>query len=229
MYSGWRNSYLRYKTYFLNVVGRYREREDIRAYLEILLSLTAVSIFSVFALRPTLLTIAELIREIETKKETLSQMEAKIKNLSQAQALFDKERVAISLLNTSIPQRVDPVVFSRQIEGLSSKHQVELTQIETGSTTLLGKDTISSSEKPPTTGKTIVPLPEGTKAFNYSIGLTSRPDQFALLMNFLSDLERLRLPSRLDYISLSITKIKEEKTLSMKIEARIPFYADKEE
>ena len=101
MYPGWRNNYLRYKTYFLNVLGRYRERADVRVYLEILLSLTAISIFSVFALRPTLLTIAELIKEIESKKLTLTQMEEKINNLSQAQTLFDRERGKIVLLDTS--------------------------------------------------------------------------------------------------------------------------------
>ena len=230
MYPGWRNNYLRYKTYFLNVLGRYKERADVRVYLEILLSLTAISIFSVFALRPTLLTIAELIKEIDSKRETLAQMETKINYLAQAQTLFDRERGKIVLLDTSIPKKIDPVVFARQVEGLSSKHQSQILEVATGSTPISGAVVIGSSTDSSTnSGNAIEPLPEGTVTFNYSIQLVSALDQFATLSNFLSDLERLRLPTKLDSLNVSITEIDQEKILLMRIEGRLPYYPTKEE
>ena len=223
MYPGWRNNYLRYKTYFLNVLGRYRERADVRVYLEILLSLTAISIFSVFALRPTLLTIAELIKEIESKKLTLTQMEEKINNLSQAQTLFDRERGKIVLLDTSIPQKIDPVIFARQMEGLSSKHQSQILEVLTGSTPISGE--VVSSTDSSSSSRDVEALPEGTLTFKYSIQLVSALDQFTALSNFLSDLEQLRLPSKLDSLSLSTTEIDQEKFLLMRIEGRLPYYS----
>ncbi|KKR29382.1 hypothetical protein A2715_03350 [Candidatus Woesebacteria bacterium RIFCSPHIGHO2_01_FULL_39_32] len=225
MYPGWRNNYLRYKTYFLNVLGRYRERADVRVYLEILLSLTAISIFSVFALRPTLLTIAELIKEIESKKLTLTQMEEKINNLSQAQTLFDRERGKIVLLDTSIPQKIDPVIFARQMEGLSSKHQSQILEVLTGSTPISGEVVIGSSTDSSSSSRDVEALPEGTLTFKYSIQLVSALDQFTALSNFLSDLEQLRLPSKLDSLSLSTTEIDQEKFLLMRIEGRLPYYS----
>ena len=225
MYPGWRNNYLRYKTYFLNVLGRYRERADVRVYLEILLSLTAISIFSVFALRPTLLTIAELIKEIESKKLTLTQMEEKINNLSQAQTLFDRERGKIVLLDTSIPQKIDPVIFARQMEGLSSKHQSQILEVLTGSTPISGEVVIGSSTDSSSSSRDVEALPEGTLTFKYSIQLVSALDQFTALSNFLSDLEQLRLPSKLDSLSLSTTEIYQEKFLLMRIEGRLPYYS----
>lgn len=225
MYPGWRNNYLRYKTYFLNVLGRYKERADVRVYLEILLSLTAISIFSVFALRPTLLTIAELIKEIESKKLTLAQMEEKINNLSQAQTLFDRERGKIVLLDTSIPQKIDPVIFARQMEGLSSKHQSQILEVVTGSTPISGEAVIGSSTDSSSSSQDVEALPEGTLTFKYSIQLVSALDQFTALSNFLSDLERLRLPSKLDSLSLSTTEIDQEKFLLMRIEGRLPYYS----
>ena len=81
MNQSWRREYLRYKSYFLNVMGRYKERADVKVYLEILLSLATISVFAIFALRPTILTIAGLLKEIETKKETLAKMDEKISNL----------------------------------------------------------------------------------------------------------------------------------------------------
>src|SRR3989344_5789127 len=225
MYPGWRNNYLRYKTYFLNVLGRYRERADVRVYLEILLSLTAISIFSVFALRPTLLTIAELIKEIESKKLTLTQMEEKINNLSQAQTLFDRERGKIVLLDTSIPQKIDPVIFARQMEGLSSKHQSQILEVLTGSTPISGEVVIGSSTDSSSSSRDVEALPEGTLTFKYSIQLVSALDQFTALSNFLSDLEQLRLPSKLDSLSLSTTEIDQETFLLMRIEGRLPYYS----
>ena len=91
----WKKNYVRYRSYFLDIAGRYKERTDIRVYLEILLSLTTISIFSIFALRPTLLTIGGLIKDIEAKKATLVKMDEKMKNLSQAQNLYDQEREKI--------------------------------------------------------------------------------------------------------------------------------------
>src|SRR3989304_7020767 len=133
MDTGWRKNYLRYKSFFLNILTQYRERSDWKAYLEILLSLTTVSIFSIFALRPTILTIAELIRQIEEKKDTVSQMDAKIQNLSKAQTLYDRQRPnIIPLTETAIPKNSNSDIFARQIEGLSSSNQVGISLLSLG-------------------------------------------------------------------------------------------------
>ena len=100
---GWRKDYLRYRSYFLNIVGVYKQRKDLRMFLELLLTLVTVSFFAAFALRPTLLTIIELLKEIDTKEETLTKMSTKIQNLQQAQTLFLQEQSRISLLETTIP------------------------------------------------------------------------------------------------------------------------------
>ncbi len=77
---GWRKDYLRYRSYFLNVLNLYKRKEDLRMFLEIMLSLSAISFFSIFALRPTFLTIATLLKEINAKKGTIITMDTKIKN-----------------------------------------------------------------------------------------------------------------------------------------------------
>ena len=68
---GWRGQYYRYKDYFLNIVALYKQRRDLRAFLEVILSLSTVIIFVVFALKPTALTIISLYNEIKVKKDTL--------------------------------------------------------------------------------------------------------------------------------------------------------------
>ena len=221
MYPSWRNNYLRYRSYFLNVMGRYKERTDIRAYLEILLSLTTISIFSIFALRPTLLTIAELIKEIDSKEETISKMEQKIGNLAQAQTLFDKERPRIILLGTSIPNLGEPVVFARQVEGLSSKYQPAILGISTGGTNILGQDFLSKAGNKE---KAVDPLPEGAEELSYSFELTSAVETYNSLTNFLSDFENLRMLGVIDSLKVSTEEDSGKKSLIMSVEGRLPYY-----
>jgi hypothetical protein len=112
---GWRKDYLRYRSYFLNIVNVYKQRRDVKAFLELILTLVTISFFALFALKPTLLTIIELLREIEAKEETVEKMDTKIQNLQQAQTLYIQEAARIKLLETAIPDKPAPDLFVRQI------------------------------------------------------------------------------------------------------------------
>ena len=140
MNPSWRKNYLRYKTYFLNVVARYKEREDVKVYLEILLSLLTISVFAVFALRPTLITIAQLIKDIQGKKETVAKMDEKIGKINKAKVLYDSEKERIALLDTAIPAKPQAEVFIRQIEGLVGKDNTLLDSFQTGKVVLWEKN-----------------------------------------------------------------------------------------
>ena len=125
MQENWRQQYLRYKSYLLNTVDRYKERTDTRIYLEILLSLITISIFSIFALRPTLLTIAELIKEIEAKEQLVDKLDNKIETITSAQILYDRESSNIQLLKKAIPKKpeIDTAIY--QLEGLIEKNNLK--------------------------------------------------------------------------------------------------------
>jgi hypothetical protein len=225
MNPGWRSNYLRYKSYFLNVVGRYKERADILAYMEILLSLATISLFSIFALRPTLLTIAGLTREIDSKQEVLDVMTNKIGKLSQAQSLYDRQRAKIVLLKSAIPTESQLDVFVRQILGVSSRRQVQVLGISTGGVTLF----------PPKTNQVAISnVPEVTTSGqvdrdDVSFSMQSRvvPEEFSSLSEFLTELGKLRRPLDLNNVSLSITggKIsdKEQKYLILGLNGTLPY------
>jgi hypothetical protein len=224
MNPGWRLNYLRYKSYFQNMIGRYREKSDVRAYVEILLSLATVSVFAIFALRPTLLTIATLMKEIESKRETLEQMQAKIDKLNSAQTLYDRERSRIDILFTSIPTNPNPEVFARQIEGFSEKHGLSIAEINIGEAVILGKDTKSTSS----TEKGLSPLPGESLGLNVSATYTTDLDRYFSLSNFVSDFEKSRRPAKIDTIRIKTTTDTKEriKVLEFDIEARLPYFRD---
>src|SRR5690348_2925170 len=76
-----------YQKYLLDIMTIYKQRGDLQAYLEILLSIVAVGVFAVFAIKPTLVTIGGLITKNQTLQKTSNDLDTKIKNLGIAQTL----------------------------------------------------------------------------------------------------------------------------------------------
>ncbi len=223
MNTGWRKNYLRYREYFLDIAAKYKERADLRAYLEIFLSLITVSIFSIFALRPTLLTIASLIKEIETKNQTLEKMQTKIENLSKAQTLFDRERSKINILFTSIPDQPYPDVYARQIEGLSKKYGLEIIKITAGEAIILGKD---SKEVDKDVNSQDLKAPASNfKELPVSANYLAKVNQTLSLLNTISDFEKLRRPVKINSIKIKTLALEENtKMLELSIEATLPYF-----
>jgi Tfp pilus assembly protein PilO len=211
---GWRKDYLRYRSYFLNIVNVYKRRQDLKAFLELILTLAAISFFALFALKPTLLTIIELLREIEKKEETVNKMNTKIQNLQQAQTLYIQEEARIKLLETAVPSNPAPDLFVRQIEGLATSYPVNLLGITIGEVTLLGE------EKEKRSKSELEPLPEGSKGITFSISIAG---SYQGVVNFLSALEDIRRPVKIDALNILSPQLEETQNLILVVTGRTPY------
>lgn len=129
---------MRYRSFLMNMVSHYKRRKDLKIYLEIFLSLATIAAFSIFALRPTLVTIGELIVEIEAKKETLSTIDKKISNLKRAKQLYEQEEEKIILLDNAVPSTPQPDLLALQFEGVSSDNQIPIEGLSIGQSTIKG-------------------------------------------------------------------------------------------
>ncbi|MFC1649407.1 hypothetical protein ACFL2C_01665 [Patescibacteria group bacterium] len=138
MNPSWRRNYQRYKAYLLHTVEEYRSRKDVRLYLELFLSLITIVLFASFALRPTLLTIVDLFKQIDSKKETIEIMDEKLANLNTARELYNSQENSIKLLQEAVPDQSSPQQIIRQLEGLKSKHDFRLVNVSIGEADLLG-------------------------------------------------------------------------------------------
>lgn len=224
MIPSWRRNYSRYRAYILNVIAHYKQRADVKAYLEILLSLATICIFAIFALKPTLITIAELMKEVDSKKATLSTMDQKIQDISNAQSLYDNQVNKIKLLEVAIPENPQPEVLVRQVEGLTVRHQTTLSTLGLGKAIILGEEIT----QPPQT-ETNEPLPGRASELSFSIGINADITQYSALFNFLSDLEKLRRPAKIDSLNLNSVKGKEENYLNLTVLGRLPYLKEKKE
>jgi uncharacterized protein (UPF0333 family) len=64
------------------VLMDFYQKPIARVSIELILSVLIVILFAVFAIRPTLITMAELVKEIEDKKELSEQMNLKLASLA---------------------------------------------------------------------------------------------------------------------------------------------------
>lgn len=172
-----------YKKYLLNIVALYKQRQDIKQYLELLFSIAAISLFVVFAIKPTLVTIGDLVTKISVLQDTSNKLETKIKNLGIAQNKFNSAGDKISLLNVAVPDKPDVLTYVRQLEGMIKKESIQ---------------SITTTVSP-------VNLLVSSGSANESITTTvSVTGNFDSLKNFLKDIETLRRPaliSKMDFAS----------------------------
>ena len=212
---GWRKDYLRYKSYFLNVLNLYKRREDLRMFLEIILSLVTISFFSIFALRPTFLTISTLLKEVNTKKETVTKMDTKIANLQTAQNILSQESARIPILELSIPQFPQPQNFVHQIEGIAVTTQVEVLGIRVDETQLKGDIPVKDQAT-----KTDSNFPAGIGNMGFSVSATG---SFQNLISFLKDLENLRSPVKINVLGISLSKKEQGNVLTLIVTGKVPY------
>ena len=187
-------------------------------FLEIFLSLVTISFFGVFALRPTFLTVTELLRQVRTKEETIIKMDTKIKNLQVAQNILNQESFRIPVLNLSVPAFPQPQAFVRQIEGIASLSQVQILGINVEETQLKGP-TVLKDQKQKTTSN----FPTDSNSMGFSVSTTG---SFQNLFSFLKNLENLRNPVGIDVLGITLSKKEQGNVLTLVVTGKIPYLGE---
>lgn len=173
----------------------YSKRRDIKAYLELVLSLGAIILFLLLALRPTALTISQLLKDISAKETLLAELNTKVDNLKKAEVIYSNED-RINLITEAIPTNPSPEGIVRQIETLANTNQVTLGGLAFGEAQLKGG--------------------EGPGMIEYT---TVASGAFESLTNFLSNFVNLRRPKTITALTLS----KEDSEIIMSISSQSPY------
>lgn len=209
---GWRDQYLRYRDFFLNVQTLYKKRADLRAFLELVLSISSVIIFLNFALRPTALTIITLYNDIQNKQNTITSLNQKINNLATASNLLSTNQNAIPDIDKTVSDSPKPDLISQQIEALSIKDSVNLLGISVGQVFLVG-----TGQQKTATG--VSPLPDNAQSMDISVSVKG---DYQSLINFLKDFENLRTVTKIDATVVNSSVTDKGQTIVLVITGRVP-------
>jgi Tfp pilus assembly protein PilO len=193
-----RERYSRSKNIAQRAIRDITEKPVMRVYMEIFLTLVAVSLFGIFAIRPTMITIGKLLQEIKLKEVTLATMNKKIADLNTAKDLYTKESEKIKLIEEAIPNSPEPDLLALQIEELAKTDGVVVKNLGIENIKMVGAPSLEDD------GKLSLTL-------NLSGGYSS-------LIKFAKDVEDLRRPIMYDGLSISSIQSKDGTSLYMTLE-----------
>ena len=117
----YKNEYVRYRQYYHRLWIFY-QRPAAKVSVALLLTIFTIVFFAVFAIRPTLLTVAELIKKIQDKKATLVQIEQKAAQLASAQQEYLAAQTQLPYLDQALPGEPDLQQIIRLLEATAAYH-----------------------------------------------------------------------------------------------------------
>jgi len=130
--------YYRYRRYVSGVGALYKKKKA-RVYTSIILSIFTTAFFGFFAIRPTLVTIGGLLKEIKDKREVVAQMDQKIDNLNKAQTNYTRIKNDLDLVEESLPLDPDLPILIKQLESLARLSSVTIESVRFEKTNLQGE------------------------------------------------------------------------------------------
>lgn len=198
----------------MNVMQVYKKNADLRAFLEVSLSLSTVTIFLVFALKPTALTIISLLQQIKEKQSTVASLDLKTRNLQTASAVFTQYQDVIPDVNIAVSTAADPDVITKQVQGIASKDGVTILGLSIGQITIVGKD------NSPKKTQDYKPLAGNPKEMPISVSVKG---DYPSLLSFTKDFENMRVVSKIDVLGINSSQTEAGHSIVAIISGRVPY------
>ena len=215
MANNWKNDYMRYKDFFLNVLQVYYAKPNIKIYLELILSLTTIIIFSIFAIKPTILTIIELNKEIQTKENTIAEINQKLINLQKANDIMQSESEKLARIEAAIPSSASPENIILEMERLANKNSLQILNLSMSEVIIMGNEKLKKRG-----AETFEKLPLEADELPFTVSLSGSYQNLVLLI---SDIENQIRPVKIDSLTINTSTTEEGKVLILTVAGRLPF------
>ncbi len=154
----------RYHRYFVDLGNFYKTKKS-KVYTGIIISLLTIIFFIIFAIKPTLVTIAQLIRQVKDQKTVVTALEKKTNNLSQAQTNYLNIESRLFLVDEALPTTAEINSLVKQFEILSRKSGISIESFRINEATLNTSKSKKSQKQPVSFNLTISGNYESLKTF----------------------------------------------------------------
>lgn len=175
--------------------------------LELIFSIVAVVFFAIFAVKPTLQTMSELVKEIEDKRALDEQLSQKIASLNTAQAQYQQFSDEFYLLDEAIPKTASLTAALKIVEKIAGDNQLVIKGI-----------TISAVPEE-LTAASAGQATRNTLTFNVSV-----IGDYLKIRQFIEDLMKSRRMMLIDQINFSLANTRGQKDLGAIIRINLPYY-----
>jgi len=193
----------------------YYAKPNIKIYLELILSLTTIIIFSIFAIKPTILTIIELNKEIQTKENTIAEINQKLINLQKANDIMQSESEKLARIEAAIPSSASPENIILEMERLANKNSLQILNLSMSEVIIMGNEKLKKRG-----AETFEKLPLEADELPFTVSLSGSYQNLVLLI---SDIENQIRPVKIDSLTINTSTTEEGKVLILTVAVRLPF------
>jgi len=190
---------------------QFYNRPVAQVSLELFLSIIAVIFFAIFAIRPTLVTISDLIKEIDDKKVLSEKMSQKIAALATIQTQYLSLGDQIKVLDEAIPTQPRFEEALRIMEKMASDRHLVINSMQV-------------NEVPPAQEADVPFAQKERKNLPVSVSVTG---DYPTIRNFVEDLKNYRRALIVDSIIFSVSEERNQKKLSASITVNIQYFGSK--
>jgi Tfp pilus assembly protein PilO len=159
------------------------QKEKNKQYGMLTLTFATMIFFAIFAINPTLTTIAQLQRKLADARLVEKELSKKITNLGVLQDKFQALTPDYNLILAAIPQSPKAALFLGQLQAIAKQSAVELTSLQTEGITLASVN------------------PSKNNRFSFSIEVSGTYENIHAFLTLLTQFERI-----VTVTSLSIAK-----------------------
>ena len=118
-----------FEKYYKDLIP-YFKKEKNQQYITLILTLSASIFFFIFAINPTLSTIANLKRQVSDAKFVEEKLSQKINNLSSLSLEYQTIKNDIPFILEAVPKNPEAPTLVAQIQALAEQSSIEVTKIE---------------------------------------------------------------------------------------------------
>lgn len=175
---------------------------------ELLLSIGAIIFFALFAIKPTLMTMSDLLKEIEDKKALEQKMIQKIASLSSAQTQFISYESRLQVLDEAIPSHPDLIRALKIIEKIAGEKELAI-------------DRLTLSEFPKDNPSSVVSKQITRNDLKVSVGVKG---DYQTIRSFVEELMNSRRVFIVETINFKTSESRGSRSLEANISLTIPYF-----
>lgn len=187
---------------YLELLPNLKE-EKTQKFTSIVLTLIALSFFGIFAISPTISTIARLQKEVSDSNFTEEQLKQKITNLSTLGQEYQRIQQDIPYVLFAIPQDPQISTLVAQIQALSQQSNIQLNGLQTLQVEVATQNKTQKKYS----------------AFSFSVAAEG---QYENIISFIESLKNMQRITSLDTIALN-KKTDQNKTIQLSIKGTAYF------
>ena len=176
--------------------------------LELFLSIGAVMFFALFAIRPTLLTMSDLVKEIEDKTNLNEQLRQKTASLATAQAQYLNLQNRLFVLDQALPSQPEFEDALKIIEKTASDNKLVISSMQVNEIPQEADESVPFSQKK----KITIPI---------SVSVTG---DYLAIRNFVEQLHNNRRTLIVDSIIFSVSEVNNNKKLKANITVNMQYF-----